>query len=152
MAVVGVLVLAFAARQAGGALDLVRGPVDPMADHRRALARAAGEEPVVVSHALTFLPMAHYLGPDAARLTYLTRPADVVKQLGVDTGSRALRRLSEIAPISVQDYDAFVARHERFYVYGPASWVIPKLLSQNAEVRLLQDTGDVRLYAVRATR
>ena len=69
-----------------------------------------------------------------------------------DTGSRALRRLSEIAPISVQDYDAFVARHERFYVYGPASWVIPKLLSQNAEVRLLKDTGDVRLYAVRATR
>jgi hypothetical protein len=96
--------------------------------------------------------MAHYLGPDAARLTYLTRPADVVKQLGVDTGSRALRRLSEIAPISAQDYDAFVARHERFYVYGPASWVIPKLLSQNAEVRLLHDTGDVRLYAVRTAR
>jgi hypothetical protein len=150
---VGVLFLAFAARQMGSALGIARGPADHVAPYRQILSRAEADAPVVASRALTFLPMAHYLaGPERARVIYLTRPADVVRQDGADTGSRALRLLSQVVPLNVEDYDAFVAAHDRFYLYGPTSWLTQKLLRDHAELRLLFESGDSQLHAVRMPR
>ena len=53
-----------------------------------------------------------------------------------------------MAPIDVEDYDAFVRDHPRFYVYGPRSWLVPKLLSQHASLRLVRESGDETLYLV----
>lgn len=146
---VAVLFLAFGARQAAAAAGLVRGPGDPIADERAFLSRVPDNAPIVVSHALAFLPLTHYWGSDTrGRLMYLSRPPDVVRQLGVDTSSRALRRLALVVPIDVQDYDGFVGAHRHFYVYGPKSWLVPKLLSQQARVQLVRERGDAFLYDV----
>jgi 4-amino-4-deoxy-L-arabinose transferase-like glycosyltransferase len=145
-----VLFLAFGARQGVGALGLVRTASDPLEEHHSLLKAVPGELPVVVPHPVTFLQLAHYSSAYmGTRLTYLTKPADVVQQLGIDTGSRGLRLLAQLVPLNVQDYDAFVRTHDQFYVYdGPRSYLVPKLLSQTAEVRLIREHGDVLLYLV----
>src|SRR5262245_54177146 len=135
-----------------GARALFSTGSDPIASQRAALSVLNSGEPLVISHALTFLPMAHYTaGAGTARVAYLTRPPDVVRRLGSDTSGRALRLLAEIAPIDVEDYDVFVRQHARFYVYGPRSWLVPKLLSQHAALRLLRESGDEMLYLVNIT-
>jgi hypothetical protein len=71
-----------------------------------------------------------------------------VEGLGVDTGGRALHRLATVAPLEIRAYNEFVGAHHQFHVYGPKSWLIPKLLSQSAQVRLLAEGEDGSLYAV----
>lgn len=146
---VSVLFLAFAARQASGALGMIRAAPDPITQHRALISRVPADAPLVVSHALTYLPIAHYSKAVESRTyTYLTRPPDVVRRLGVDTGSRALRQLASIAPLDVREYDAFVRTHRTFYVYGPRSWLIPTLLGQGAAVELVVEGEDASLYHV----
>jgi hypothetical protein len=154
---VAVLFTAFAARHAIDATGLLRGPANPLSDQERLLALAASNSPIVVSHAVPYLQVAHYSNPhrgsrDAGRsFAYVSKPADVVEKTG-DTGSRAMRLLSRITPLDVNEYDTFVGRYTQFDVYGPRSWMIPKLLSQGADVRLLGEHGDVFLYRVTMTR
>src|SRR5262249_59824559 len=103
-------------------------PADPLGDRRPVLPAGDETAPVVVSHALAFLPMVHYSAADGrAALVYLARPDDVVRQLGGDTAGRALTLLSRISPMQVEPYDRFVGAHRRFFLFGPRSWVIPKL-------------------------
>jgi hypothetical protein len=148
-----VLLLGCGARLGTGVLSLGREPADPLASHTPIISMVPAGAPIVVSHALTFLQMVHYSGREAGtRLTYLTRPADVVEGLGVDTGGRALRRLAKVAPLEIREYDEFVGAHHQFHVYGPKSWLIPKLLSQSAQVRLLAEGEDGSLYAVEIRR
>jgi hypothetical protein len=151
LAVVAVLLLAFAARQAGGAVSLVRSAPDPLGARRHVVSPNQPREPVVVSHALAFVPMVHYASSDARHgLVYLTRPADVVRQIGGDTAGRALTLLSRVTPMDVEPYDTFVAAHQRFYVFGPKSWLVPKLLRDGASIELLREEGDDALYLVSA--
>jgi hypothetical protein len=146
---VGALLLASVFRLGGGVFNLFRGQPDALHADRPLLSRAPDDGPLVIAHALTYLPLAHYSDPGAAaRLVYLTRPADVVEKLGVDTGGRALRQLGAVAPLHIEDYESFVSTHPHFYVYGPKSWLIPKLLSQNAVVRLMGQSETASLYAV----
>lgn len=148
-----VVFLAFAGRQAAGAVGLIRGASNPLVDHQPVLALAPVETPLVVSHALPFLQLAHYQRLASGRaLTYLTRPPDVVKQMGGDTGARALRILAGYAPLEVEEYEPFVRSHQQFYVYGPRSWLVPKLLTDGADVRLVRENGDASLHAVTTRR
>ncbi|HWP99703.1 MAG TPA: hypothetical protein VNK92_04465, partial [Vicinamibacterales bacterium] len=105
--------------------------------------------PLVASHALVFLPLAHYLPPaEAQRVAYIARPPDVVRRIGVDTGARALRRLARVAPLWVAEYDAFVQAHPRFLVYGPPTWFVTKLLEDGAAARLVDWRGDRLLLEI----
>jgi hypothetical protein len=144
-----VVFLAFGARQAAGALGLMRGAPDAMSEHRALISMVPADSPLVVSHALMYLPLVHYSDAgDRRTYTYLTRPPDVVRRLGVDTGSRALHQLARIAPLDVHDYDPFVRTHRTFYVYGPRSWLIPTLLRAGAAVLLVVEGEDASLYSV----
>jgi hypothetical protein len=146
--VLAVVVAAFAARQASGFLRLAA-PADPLADDRAIVSRAPADLPLVASHALVFLPLAHYLPPaEAQRVAYIARPPDVVRRIGVDTGARALRRLARVAPLWVAEYDAFVQAHPRFLVYGPPTWFVAKLLEDDAAARLVDWRGDRLLLEI----
>lgn len=147
-----VCLFAFAARQGTGVLAWIRGPQDPLVQHRALLEQASPDRPLVVSHALVFLPVAHYSTPSVGRrLTYLVRPPAVVQRLGVDTGARALQRLSGLAPLDVQEYDRFVQENRQFCVYGPASWLVPQLLRDGATLQLIAQSGDMSLFRVEIT-
>ncbi|HXH07669.1 MAG TPA: glycosyltransferase family 39 protein [Vicinamibacterales bacterium] len=142
--VFAVVAAAFAARQAAGLARLAI-PFDPLARDRALVSRASADLPLVASHALVFLPLAHYLPPaDAQRVAFVARPPEVVRRIGVDTGARALRRLARVAPLWVAEYDTFVQAHPRFLVYGPPTWLVTKLLEDGAIVRLV-DWHDDRL-------
>jgi hypothetical protein len=148
-AFLSVCVLAFAARQATGMLALAKGPQDPLADHRALLAQIPAGTGVVVSHALTFLPLAYYAGaPDAGRFTYLMRPPEVVRRSGVDTGGRALERLSSIVRLDVRHYESFLRGRRQFFVYGPPSWLVPQLRRDGATVELIGQGEDASLFRV----
>jgi hypothetical protein len=140
------IVAAAGVRLAAGVMQFARPAPDPLVRHRALLARAEGAD-VVVSHVLTFLPLTYYskTGP---HVTYLTKPADVVEQLGVDTGGKALQKLADIVPMDLQDYDRYVTDHRRFYLYGPESWVTRRLLSQQARLRLVGTNDELSLYEV----
>jgi len=146
---VATILLVLAARQASGAVALAREAPDPLASQRWALIATPGDAPLVVSHALTYLPLAHYLSESGdSRVIYLTRPPDVVQRLGSDTSGRALGLLSHVVGLDVQPYEAFVRAHPQFYVYGPKSWLVPKLLRDSASLRLVRESGDDMLYSV----
>jgi hypothetical protein len=141
------VVAAASVRLAAGASSLIRPAVDPLARHRALLARAPDGADVVVSHVLTFLPLTYY-STGGRHLTYLIKPADVVQQLGVDTGGKALLKLADVVPMDLQDYDRYVTNHRRFYLYGPESWVTRRLLSQQAHLRWLGANDELSLYEV----
>jgi len=146
---IATILLVLAARQARGAVALVRTTPDPVASQRWALIATPADAPLVVSHALTYLPLAHYTaGSGSSRVMYLTRPPDVIQRLGSDTSGRALGLLSHVVDLDVQPYEAFVRAHSQFYVYGPKSWLVPKLLRDNASLRLIRESGDDVLYRV----
>jgi hypothetical protein len=83
-------------------------------------------------------------------MAYLVRPPEVVEQTGVDTGARSLQRLRPVAPLrlNVEDYRPFLASHHTFYVYGPASWLVPQLLRDGATVQMVAQSRDGGLYRI----
>ncbi len=148
-----VMSLAFAARQGSGMLAGLRGPGDPLSQDRALLTQTPPGATVVVSHALTFVPLVYYGASSFPfDVMYLARPPALVRELGVDTGSRALQRLAAIAPVHVSDLDAFVSAHQEFYVYGPPSWLMPYLLKRGVSAELLATAGDRSLHRVRVPR
>ena len=149
---VSLLLTAFTARQLEGLRAGLRGPSAPLMENLPAVAALPPGELVVISHAVPYLQRAYYRdlegGPAVA---YLTKPPDVVAVSG-DTGSRALRLLERYAPLDIRAYEAVAQPGARFYVYGPRSWLIPKLLSQGAEVTLMRDGTDASLFLVSMSR
>jgi hypothetical protein len=144
---VGVLFLGVSARQAGGAVGLLRGPAEPLAEDKPFLSRANDGKPLVISHVLDFLPIAHYstrAGVPAP--VYLTERLDPGR--GHDTADRAMRLLARYASLDVQDFDTFARAHGEFYVYGRRNWLVPLLISDGATVTFLGEHETAALYAV----
>ena len=63
-----------------------------------------------------------------------------------------MRLLSDLAPLRVEDLDAFVNTHEHFYIYGRRSFLVPALLARGASVRFLGQNDEASLYVVDVTR
>lgn len=152
LAVAALLLVPFSARQLAGIRSGLQGSsAAALKEIAEAAALPAGEL-VVISHAVPYLRLAYFRdvagGP---AVTYLTKPPDVVAATG-DTGSRALRLLSRYAPLDIQPFERVAQPGARFYVYGPRSWLIPKLLSQGAVVTLVRESEDASLYLVSVVR
>jgi hypothetical protein len=115
---------------------------------------AGSDAPIVVSHALTYLPM-NYYSPEGIRrkLVYLLSPPESTF-VRSDTGQRGLSRLASVVPLHVERYDSFTAEHARFLLYGPRSWLIEQLISDGADVTVRELSGDALLcdVTVRARR
>ena len=146
------LFVAFGGRTAAGALGIVTGPADPLQDAQPLLSKMTNDVPLVASHVLDYLPLAHYADEGLrARLRYLLEPPPDPR-LGLKTADRAMRLLSDLAPLRVEDLDAFVNTHEHFYIYGRRSFLVPALLARGASVRFLGQNDEASLYVVDVTR
>jgi len=100
--------------------------------------------PFVASNGLFFLEADHYATPAFVdRLFYLTDPKTAVRYTGTDVFDTGLVTLQKWFPIRahIETYDAFVAAHQRFLVFGefdhPLGWLAKKLLDDGAELRFL---------------
>ncbi len=148
---VAILFVVASARLAGGALGFVRGPVDGLAEHELLLSIPSDGLPVAVSRALDYLPISHYCHSEVAnRLVFLTKPAET--QLDMRTADRALQLLAQYAPLQIQDFERFLATHDRFYLYGRSSWMVQALVTRPSVVmRYLgeRETGTLYLVEVR---
>jgi len=143
--VCGAVLSAFVARElsAVGTLALRQRQQRPPA------AFLAGDEvPIVVSHALTYLPL-NYYSPEGIRrkLVYLLSPPES-PFVRSDTGQRGLSRLASVAPLRVERYDSFTAEHERFRLYGPRSWLIDQLISNGADITIREISDEALLCDV----
>ena len=146
------LFVAFGGRMAAGAIGIVTGPDDPLEVVQPLLSKTKDDLPLVASHVLDYLLIAHYADASTrTRLLYLMQPPPDPRR-GIRTADRAMRLLTDFAPLRVEDLDAFVATHERFYVYGRPSFLVPALLSRGASVRFLGQNDEASLYVVDVTR
>jgi hypothetical protein len=144
----GSLCLVFLGRMAVGAVGLITGPVNPVDALEPLLSKTRADVPLVASHVLDFLPLAHY-GDEGLRkrLVYLMEPPPDPRY-GLKTADRAMRLLANEAPLRVEDLETFVRSHGHFYVYGRGSFLVPILNSRGASVRILGATEDTALYEV----
>ena len=148
----GSLYFVFLGRMAVGALGLITGPVNPVDALEPLLSKMRPDVPVVASHVLDFLPLAHYSDEGIRkRLVYLMEPPPDPR-FGLKTADRAVRLLANDAPLRVEDLDTFVRSHDHFYVYGRSSFLVPFLSSRGASVRILGVTEETALYEVNVTR
>ena len=146
------LFVAFGGRTAAGAIGIVTGPANPLQDVQPLLSKMTDDIPLVASHVLDYLPLAHY--GDAGlrtRLLYLLQPPPDPRY-GLRTADRAMRLLADLAPLRVEDLDAFVKTHDHFYIYGRRSFLVPALLARGASVRFLGQNDEASLYVVDVTR
>jgi hypothetical protein len=146
------LFLVFLSRMAVGALGLVTGPVNPVDALQPLLSKTRPDVPLVASHVLDYLPLAHY-ADDALgkRLLYLLEPPPDPR-LGLKTADRAMQLLANDAPLRVEELDTFVRDHDHFYIFGRQSHLTPAMIGRGASVRLLGENEDVALYEVDVRR
>lgn len=145
------LALAAAGRQSVPVAKwIVRGPSpEPTAD----LSGATSDLPVVISHALVFLPAWHEASPDLrARLVYLLKPERLIRRGQSDTGGRNLKDLSPFVPIEVVPFDDFVGANRDFYLYGPPTWMTDLLIEEGAHLSALSYAENSSLFLVRTEK
>ena len=98
--------------------------------------------PIVVSDPIVYLQIAYYAAPDvAARLVCLVPPERQIRKAGYATAELGLLRLRTITPLTMEDFDAFLAKRQRFELFGPPAWLMNELLSIGVDLRL-QHQGD----------
>ena len=104
------------------------------------LARQDPELPIALASPQTFLQTVHYGPPELTRrIVYLDSPKLSGRFRGSETDDMALlamRRVSSV-PIRIEDYSTFTTTHRRFLVYGQGGWLVPALLADHADLRLL---------------
>jgi hypothetical protein len=105
-----------------------------------------GSLPIVIGHPHVYLTAFHYSSPAIqSRLVTLTPPTGV--QTTSNTAFRSLRALSELRPLRVEEFDRFIARHERFLVYGPSSTpVLDWLRTAGAVLVLRGEDQDTQMF------
>jgi hypothetical protein len=68
--------------------------------------------------------------------------------MGSRSGDAALIGLAKWAPLQVQDFDAFVASHRRFLLYGPPMWLTGELRAAGARLTLKGEDEQVAPFAM----
>ena len=100
---------------------------------------AEAKQPVVVFDAHDFLKMHYYLPPHLRdRIYHLADAGLSVKYAGHDTNDIVFENLKPFVRLNVPTLCAFTQQHRRFLIFlVRPSWVVPKLLEDGAEVRLV---------------
>ena len=140
-------------------LDTARRPprwvAVPVSEWARA-SRLHAELPIVVDDPLAFLQRAHYAPADVApRLVFLADAARAYRAFGSGAATTGLVLLARWAPLRVEQPEAFLARHRRFYLLGNEwleSWLRGELLESGASVRLVRAGNFGELYLVETDR
>ncbi len=112
--------------------------------------------PLVIADPHTFAVLSHYGAADIrSRLVYAADPERALKRLGNSSVERGMVDL--LGPwfhMNVVPFDAFVATHSRFLVYGDfvrlsfLNWIVPELQAQGFHAELLNREGDNMLLYV----
>lgn len=102
------------------------------------------ELPLLIASGLLFYPLDHYATPaQANRLHFVTEPSMGRRWTGTDMFDRGYWDLHRLFPLrsNLNTYPDFLARHQKFLVYGYNSnrldWILSQLLSDGASLRLL---------------
>jgi hypothetical protein len=155
-AIVAVLLLSLGVREVRfwmGAPDSSPLTTADLARHDRMLARApAGTLPVVVSNGLLFVPLAYYRrNRSTSRLVALIDTEAALQYSGTDSVDLDLAVLRRYFDARIEDYDAFVARHDRFLLYsspGRADWWPGRLRDEGYQLDVVARDGGLTLYDV----
>jgi hypothetical protein len=123
---------------------------DPMASRPILLRQLSSGEPVVVSGMTEYLQLWYY-APLQLRdhLVYLADPAASLEEMGFDTIDRNYLALRRWSPVSVLDYDAFIAMHRTFRIYAfGTGWLIERLQATGAALEEISRELDGPIYRV----
>ena len=119
-------------------------------------ARGSPGLPIVVDDAFAFLRELHYAPKDVAgRLVFLADPARAHRATGNRSATTGLILLSRWRPVRVEQPEAFLAAHRRFYLLGREwfeSWLRSELVDSGAAVRLVRAGPFGQLYLVEMNR
>jgi hypothetical protein len=111
-----------------------------------------GHWPIVVSDAHTIMRLAYYAPSDvASRLVYLADADSALRHVGQTTVDRGLLALKSVFGVNVQNYRAYIASQERFFVYGPNrnfSWLLFELTATDMRIELRGRNEDSLLFWV----
>jgi len=111
--------------------------------------------PIVVADPHTFTVVWHYDDAIRPRLVYLADPDLALERLGHNSVERGM--LDLVRPwfgMNVLEFEPFIARHERFLVYGDfvrrafLNWLLPELHARGLRTELLNRSGDDMLLLV----
>jgi hypothetical protein len=84
--------------------------------------------PIVVADLHTFMTLAYYAPPGiSSRVVYLADPQASLRYLGHDTVDRGILDLKPWFQVAVEEYEPYIASHDRFLVYlevqGERNWL-----------------------------
>jgi hypothetical protein len=113
------------------------------------LAQACQQDlPIAVSEPFNYMHLMHYSGPDfTKRLVSLNSSKQSVLYTGNDTDEKALLGLSQaVDRFQVIDYQAFIATHPQFYVFGDQRWLKSSLEDQGIRLTLVKRYNNLPIY------
>jgi Dolichyl-phosphate-mannose-protein mannosyltransferase len=116
--------------------------------------------PVVAADAHVFMMLTRYTPQDlASRLVYLADPEASRQYLGHATIEQGLLDLRPWFPLKVEEYNTYIATHQRFLVYADVRyingkisnfhWLLPKLIDSNMDVEMIAQKEHNLLFLVR---
>jgi Dolichyl-phosphate-mannose-protein mannosyltransferase len=120
------------------------------------LIRSKGADglPIAPSDLQTFMELAYYGPPDiVSRLVYLADPEASLRHLGHHSVEKGvLDLLKPRFGLKVEEYERFMARGQRFLVYGKAdhilNWLFSELAAAGVHVELRGRDNDALLFLV----
>jgi fumarate reductase subunit D len=114
------------------------------------------ELPIAVTNPDDFMQFVYYGSPNLQkRVVYVSSEVSALHYLGYTFHERMMIGSAPYFGTQVIDYATFIHAHQSFYVLGPllpAEWMVPKLLDDHAELRLLQGgPGDTTCFRATVT-
>jgi hypothetical protein len=133
---------------AGDALQRTRLPLPLSNQQWFVAARAQADLPIVIDDARTYLQQTRDAPSDISpRLHFLADRERAQRAANSSSGTTGLLMLRPWVPLHVDNPDAFLETHRRFYLFGTTwvdSWLRPYLLERGASLRLVS-TDDLYL-------
>ena len=124
-------------------------------DYRPVLTSALdGTMPVVVTGTL-YLQLWYYADPERRHvLSYVADPLAAQRLLGTDSLDRDYLVLRDWHTVNVQDYESFVAAHQKFMLYAVDSltWLPRRLEEENAVLKWVGEESGATMYEVTLPR
>ena len=111
-----------------------------------------GQDPIVLTGGIDYLPMWYYAPVEArSRVLYLADPAGQQRETGTDTSDRGYLALGRWTGVPVQPLEPFLDAHRRFWLYSfGADWIERGLRRRRVTMieRAREPNGSGRLYEV----
>jgi hypothetical protein len=105
------------------------------------LRSASGSDlPIVAADLHTFTRLGHYAPSDiASRIVYLADPRASLRYLDQTTVDQGILDLKPWFPLTIQEYNPYLASPRGFFVYGPLgrlNWLLYALTATNRQIEL----------------